>query len=37
MLKPYNPALTEAYAVSRAVNGVNTEGCIEPLAEESKT
>jgi putative SOS response-associated peptidase YedK len=39
MLKPYDPALMEAYAVSRAVNSVknDTEQCIEPLAEESET
>jgi putative SOS response-associated peptidase YedK len=39
MLKPYDPALMEAYAVSRAVNSVknDTEECIEPLPEESET
>ena len=39
MLKPSNPALMEAYAVSRAVNSVknDTEECIEPLAEESES
>jgi len=33
MLKPYDPALMEAYAVSRVVNSVknDTEECIEPL------
>ena len=33
MLKPYDPALMEAYAVSRIVNSVknDTEECIEPL------
>jgi len=33
MLKPYDPALMEAYAVSRAVNNVknDTDACIEPL------
>ena len=33
MLKPYDPALMEAYAVNRAVNSVesDTEDCIEPL------
>ena len=32
MLKPYDPALMEAYAVNRAVNSVknDTEECIEP-------
>ena len=35
MLKPYDPALMEAYAVNRAVNGVknDTEECIEPAAD----
>jgi putative SOS response-associated peptidase YedK len=35
MLKPYDPALMEAYAVNRAVNSVktDTEECIEPAAE----
>jgi hypothetical protein len=34
MLKPYDPALMQAYAVSRAVNSVknDTEECIEPVA-----
>ena len=34
VLKPYDPALMEAYAVNRAVNSVknDTEECIEPLA-----
>ena len=34
MLKPYDPGLMEAYAVSRVVNSVknDTEECIEPLA-----
>jgi putative SOS response-associated peptidase YedK len=34
MLKPYDPALMEAYAVSRAVNSFknDTEECIEPAA-----
>jgi putative SOS response-associated peptidase YedK len=34
MLKPYDPALMEAYAVNRAVNSVknDTEECIEPVA-----
>ena len=34
MLKPYDPALMEAYAVNRAVNSVknDTEECIEPAA-----
>ena len=33
MLRPYDPALMEAYAVSRIVNSVknDTEECIEPL------
>lgn len=33
MLKPYDPSLMEAYAVSRVVNSVknDTEECIEPL------
>jgi putative SOS response-associated peptidase YedK len=33
MLKPYDPSLMEAYAVSRIVNSVknDTEECIEPL------
>jgi putative SOS response-associated peptidase YedK len=37
MLKPYDPALMEAYAVSRAVNSVknDTEECIEPVAVAS--
>ena len=32
-LKPYDPSLMEAYAVSRIVNSVknDTEECIEPL------
>ena len=36
MLKPYDPALMEAYAVSRAVNSVknDTEECIEPPPRE---
>jgi putative SOS response-associated peptidase YedK len=35
MLKPYNPTLMQAYAVSRAVNSVknDTEECIEPVAD----
>ncbi len=35
MLKPYEPALMEAYAVNPAVNSVknDTEECIEPLAD----
>ena len=35
MLKPYDPALMEAYAVNRAVNSVknDTEECIEPVAQ----
>ncbi len=35
MLRPYNPALMQAYAVSRAVNSVknDTEECIEPVAD----
>ncbi len=34
MLKPYDPALMEAYAVNRAVNSIknDTEECIEPAA-----
>ena len=34
-LKPYDPALMEAYAVNRAVNSVknDTEECIEPVAD----
>jgi putative SOS response-associated peptidase YedK len=34
-LKPYEPALMEAYAVNPAVNSVknDTEECIEPLAD----
>jgi putative SOS response-associated peptidase YedK len=33
MLKPYDPTLMEAYAVSRVVNSVknDTEECIEPV------
>ena len=33
LLKPYNSALMEAYAVSRMVNSVkkDTEQCIEPV------
>jgi len=33
LLKPYDPALMEAYAVSRIVNSVknDTEQCIEPV------
>jgi putative SOS response-associated peptidase YedK len=32
ILKPYDPALMEAYAVNRAVNSVkiDTEECLEP-------
>lgn len=35
MLKPYDPKLMEAYAVSRAVNSVknDSEKCIEPLPD----
>jgi putative SOS response-associated peptidase YedK len=35
MLKPYDPALMEAYSVNRAVNSVknDTEQCIEPAAD----
>jgi putative SOS response-associated peptidase YedK len=35
LLKPYDPALMEAYAVSRVVNSVknDSEQCIEPLAD----
>ena len=35
MLKPYDPALMEAYAVNRAVNSLknDTEECIEPVAD----
>ena len=35
MLKPYDPALMGAYAVSRAVNSVKNdrEECIEPIAD----
>ena len=38
MLKPYDPALMEAYAVNRAVNSVknDTEECIEPAADWSR-
>ena len=38
MLKPYDPALMEAYAVNRAVNSVknDTEECIEPAADRSR-
>jgi putative SOS response-associated peptidase YedK len=34
MLRPYDPVLMEAYAVSRAVNSVknDNEECIEPVA-----
>ena len=34
LLKPYDPSLMEAYAVSRIVNSVknDTEECIEPVA-----
>jgi putative SOS response-associated peptidase YedK len=37
MLKPYDPALMEAYAVNRAVNSVknDTKECIEPVAMTS--
>ena len=37
MLKPYDPALMEAYAVNRAVNNVknDTEECIEPMGDRS--
>jgi putative SOS response-associated peptidase YedK len=33
MLKPYDTALMESYAVNRAVNSVknDTEECIEPV------
>ena len=36
MLKPYDPALMEAYAVNRAVNSVknDTEECIELVAKK---
>ena len=35
LLKPYDPALMEAYAVNRAVNSVknDTEECIEPVQD----
>jgi putative SOS response-associated peptidase YedK len=35
MLKPYDPALMEAYAVSRAVNSVknDTKECVLPIGE----
>lgn len=35
MLKPYDPALMEAYAVSRAVNSVKNDRheCILPIGE----
>ena len=35
LLKPYDPALMEAYAVNRAVNSVKnyTEECIEPMPD----
>jgi putative SOS response-associated peptidase YedK len=35
MLKRYDPALMEAYAVNRAVNSVknDTEACIEPVVD----
>jgi putative SOS response-associated peptidase YedK len=35
MLKPYDPVLMQAYAVSRSVNSVknDTEECIEPVAD----
>ena len=35
MLRPYDPALMEAYAVSRAVNNVknDTEECIQPMQD----
>jgi putative SOS response-associated peptidase YedK len=35
LLNPYDPALMEAYAVSRVVNSVknDTEECIEPLED----
>ena len=38
MLKPYDPALMEAYAVNRVVNSVknDTEECIEPVADRSE-
>ena len=34
MLKPFDPALMKAYAVSRVVNSVknDTPECVEPLA-----
>jgi putative SOS response-associated peptidase YedK len=36
MLKPSDPALIEAYAVSRLVNSAknDTEECIEPVAPD---
>jgi putative SOS response-associated peptidase YedK len=35
MLRPYDAALMQAYAVSRAVNSVNndTEECIQPVKD----
>jgi putative SOS response-associated peptidase YedK len=35
LLKPYDPDLMEAYAVSRAVNSVknDTKDCIEPVED----
>jgi putative SOS response-associated peptidase YedK len=39
LLKPYDPALMEAYAVSRAVNSVknDTEECIEPVEDSPES
>ena len=39
MLRPYDADLTEAYAVSRAVNSVknDTKECIEPVNEAVST
>ena len=38
LLKPYDPALMEAYAVNRAVNSVknDTEECIDPVASDHR-
>jgi putative SOS response-associated peptidase YedK len=38
MLRPYDAALMDAYAVSRAVNSVknDTEECIKPIDDEAQ-
>ena len=39
LLRPYDPALMEAYAVNRAANNVknDNEQCIEPIGESAFT